>query len=68
MSNGLFAAGGTGGNGEGRDSQEICIGEGLMGACLGGRCKRAETNMSNELLTAGVMGGDGEGCGSGGAN
>ena len=39
-----------------------------MGACLGGRCKRAETNMSNGLLTAGVSGGDGEGCGSGGVN
>ena len=39
-----------------------------MGACLGGRCKRAETNMSNGLLTTGVMSGDGEGCAAGCAN
>ena len=37
-----------------------------MGACLGGWCKRAETNTSKGLLTTGVMDGNGEGCTSDG--
>ena len=39
-----------------------------MEACLGGRCKRAETNISNGLVTTGVMVGEGEGCTSIGDN
>ena len=39
-----------------------------MGACLGGCCIRAETNMSKGLLTTGMMDGNGEGCTSDGDN
>ena len=56
------------GHKQGYIPQEICMGEGLMLACLGGRLRSAETNMSNGLFTTGATGGGGEGCDSGGAN
>ena len=56
------------GHKQGYIPQESCMGEVLMLACLGGRLRSAETNMSNGLFTTGATGGGGESCGSGSGN